>query len=155
MRDAADKFADAISLWSARHDGARPRGGYDNSLSNVYDSITENCSLYNVAGWAAAKFGTAGSTYGCTVGDVVVNTGYLPSDFFTKLDSPIVPYLKEFMIPGCGATTDAKTVYLLYVVEEPTAKEVADYDALATSCAMAGAYRTSYAMNTYIEIPIN
>lgn len=132
IRDAADKFADAIKVMQARMD-TFPSGGIN---SNVAVDSSKGCSNgsggFQAAGYYAAP--------GCTIGDAAVALGYLPPTFFTNL--PVnstygsqTAYGKYiFMVYACG--TPAKN-YLFYTLERRTTDEETNYSNVWSTCAAA------------------
>lgn len=132
MRDAADKFADAIKLMHVRA-GMFPKGGYG---STVAVSSTTGCAD-GAEGWQSASYFaiTGNPNYKCTIGDAAVAMGYLPSTFFNGIpyntrygavtDGPIA----GFMVYACGGIN-----YLFFALERRTADEETNYNNASASC---------------------
>ncbi|MFZ1258199.1 MAG: prepilin-type N-terminal cleavage/methylation domain-containing protein [Candidatus Saccharimonas sp.] len=78
VRDAADKFGDALRIWIANHDNRYPVGGYG-STSPV--AANGEC-LDGSDGYVDPK---AYGSNTCTIGDVLVAAGLLTPSFFSEL----------------------------------------------------------------------
>lgn len=133
LRDAADKFAEAIKLMQAKS-GTFPAGG---SGSNAV--ATSSGCANGQTGFQAYNYGVemSDNAYICTLGDAAVAMGYLPSTLFTGL--PINTWfgggnqkpLTVFMVYACG--TPAKN-YLFYTLERATDTEQSMFNNVKTTC---------------------
>lgn len=140
MRDAADKFADAIKLMQTRT-GMFPKGGYG---STTAVSATTGCTD-GANGWQVSAYyaKTANTNYKCTIGDAAVAMGYLPSTFFDNLPyNTLYGGLTEiFMVYPCGTS-----YYLFYSLEKASNEEAAALNTLAAGCGSAATARDTYKM---------
>ncbi len=140
MRDALDKFSDSISLWSSSHNGKMPFGGYVSTGGSTYDSTAQNCT--NATSQPATRWQDAGmssvipTAYACTIGDVLINTGYLPSDFFTKLpqNPKYTSNLQHFMVYTCTSDPTGKTYLAMASLTDPTNDDNASFQAAYNAC---------------------
>ncbi len=126
IRDAADKFSDAIKIWTMRNNNTLPAGG---SGSTVSVNASTGCSN-GANGYQAYNYHVAG--YVCTVGDALVAGSYLPASLFTSLPINVTTGNNGtvFMIYPCGGKN-----YLFYSLELPTSTETSAMTALSGSCA--------------------
>ncbi len=142
VHDAADKFADAILLWSAQKGGAMPKGGYTPSTSDAPSG--DDCTTA-AEGFQSYNLKTYSSTsYECTIGDSLVRTGYLTTDFFTQLppNSNIqqnysgIPNdkLNMFNLNTQNCPNMTKTWLLLYALDDPTPQDTSNFTSLISSC---------------------
>lgn len=148
VRDAADKYADALRLWMAHHNGQLPQGGSVAAGTTSTPDDVVGCTGGGTSGWANGNY--TSTNYPCTKGLALQAAGYLPADFFDNLP-PATRYntnTTNFMIYG----PISGKWYLFYSLERPTAEEVASYDALTTIYPHATTLRGSYIMNAYREI---
>lgn len=134
IKDAADKFADAISLWSANHSGAKPKGGWATAGSNSLNAAKDDC-VAGANGFQAYKTIDVSTTYDCTVGDVMVSSGYLTAPVFNNLpiNTAYTTNRYVFMIYPC--TNNANHWILSYSLEDPTSTDTANYNQIHTGCA--------------------
>lgn len=143
MRDALDKFADSMQLWGASRPSQLINGGFNSGAT--YDSATQNCTNPGivVTRWQDAGMSAIdGANYRCTIGDVLVNTGYLPSDFFTKLPkNPKYPTssLQHIMTYKCTSDATGRTYVVMASLESPTTDDDTEFASIYTSCWSAGA----------------
>ncbi len=143
IKDAADKFADAISLWSANHNGAKPKGGMAAAGSNALNVAKDDC-LVSGAGYQAYKVVDISTSYECTVGDVVVSSGYLTAPVFNNLpiNTAGTSNRQVFMIYPC--TNNANYWVLMYSLEDPISADTTNYNQIHTGCATSVADLTTY-----------
>jgi prepilin-type N-terminal cleavage/methylation domain-containing protein len=148
--DGMDKFADAVSLFTAKNYHF-PRGG--NSSTVAIGSGTECADGIN--GWAA--YG-----YLCDVEDTLVASGYLPSGFTNSL-SPNVNYspnetngAKSLMVyrASVSGTPPVEKWFVMTSMEAPTTDDTAHFNAEMTKCygSVLGSYspRDTYGMRNGI-----
>lgn len=132
-RDAFDKFADALMTWSVQHRGSMPYGG-KNTGGPTYDSANEVCTnpgALAVNGWQDYNYRASG--YTCTLGDMLVNSGYLPAALFTNLPPNVLSSTNgNFMAFTCP--TDTTKIILMAAQEAPSAKDTTAFDANYTAC---------------------
>jgi len=123
IRDAADKFSQAIELMSSKtNGGAMIKGGYGSTTAATATGCADGGGGYAAAGYNAAL---GPSSFVCTVGDAVVAGGYLQQSFFSGLPPNVgdgnTPY-KDFIIQWCSG--DSK-YYLFYSQESPSTDSLA------------------------------
>ena len=148
MRDAANKYVDALRLWMAAHNGEMPQGGSVSGGTASTPNDKVGCSGGGTSGWANGNYSS--TNYPCTKGAALQAAGYLPSDFFDKLP-PTTRYntnSTNFMIYG---PINGKW-YLFYSLEKPSDAEAAAYSALSTVYPYSATLKDSYSMNAYQEI---
>lgn len=131
IRDAADKFSDAIQLWSAQNSGAKPKGG---SGSTTPASATTGCAD-GANGFQDDNYGSIDSNYQCTVGDAMVATGYLTVGLFASL--PTNTYYTNstkmiFMIYPCA--NNANQWNLLFTLQSPATGDTSNINSVLTAC---------------------
>lgn len=143
IRDAADKFGDAIKLWTMRNNNTLPLGGSGSTVNNV--NANTGCSD-GANGYQAYMYRAAG--YQCTVGDALVAGNYLPASLFTSLPTNTTTGNNGtvFMVYPCGGKN-----YLFYSLELPTSAETSAMTALSGSCASWGTI-TAAGMKAYKDI---
>lgn len=145
VRDAADKYVDALRLWMAYHNGNMPQGGNIAAASVPDENL--GCSGGGSSGWANGNY--TNTTYQCTKGLALQTFGYLPADFFDNLP-PNPKYntnKTNFMIYPRGGKW-----YLFYALEAPTAAEESAMNALRAGWPQAETNYSSYGMRAYQEI---
>ncbi len=121
VRDAADKFAQAIELMSSKNNGgAMIKGGYGSTSSATSTGCADGGGGYQAPGYVARD-----SNFKCTLGDAVVAGGYLNSSFFTNLPPNVgdgnTP-LTDFIVQWCSG--DSRH-YLFYSQEMPSTDSLA------------------------------
>ncbi len=132
VRDAADKLADSVLLFSSKA-GRLPRGGWGSTTA--IGAGTECAD--GAEGWAAS------GTHTCTVEDTLIASGYLPAGFTAKLGATSG---QLFMLYSMGA--DKAMVF--YSQEAPTTADTTAFNAELTQCGInpagAVAQRDTYGM---------
>ncbi|NCU37492.1 prepilin-type N-terminal cleavage/methylation domain-containing protein [Candidatus Saccharibacteria bacterium] len=155
IRSAAEKFAGALELWSAKHNNTFPQGGSVTSGTLSTPDGPNGCTAGGTNGWANSNYAGTSLTYPCTVGQVMVYGGYLPADFFTKLpnNTRYNNNLTNYMVYRCY-NDEFKRRLLLYALEEPTQQERDTFASTLNSCGMSGSISTleGYGMRALIEI---
>lgn len=68
-------------LWSGNHNGAIPSGGSATAGTNGLNAQSDNC-ITGTIGWQGYRVIDIAATYQCTIGDVMVASGYLPAEMF-------------------------------------------------------------------------
>lgn len=121
IRDAARKLSDAFALWSADNPGVDPRSGGTSSVGPATATGCHSSSAGNNQDWVASSY----PGYGCTWGDILVASKYLPANFFSSLPPNTQNIwsnstLLNFTTYWCGSD-----FYLLYPLKKPTAADVA------------------------------
>lgn len=155
VRDAADKFADAIKLMQTRS-GSFPLGG---TGSTTAATSSAGC-VDGTNGWQAGGFNaaTGNANYKCTIGDAAIAMGYLPAAFFTSLPANAsygaltANGVYVFIVTSCGSP--AKN-YLFYTLERPAAEDTSSYNTATASgsCAlMTPAQLAAYGMKAAIDL---
>ena len=130
VRDAADKFADAIKLWSAANNSAQPAGGYGST-----SSATSTGCANGSTGFQDYQHVLQNSNYKCTLGDAMVATGYLSADLFNNLpgNTPLGGGLHEvFIVYPCA--NNANQWNLMYTLENPSATDTSTLNSTLTAC---------------------
>lgn len=135
-RDAFDKFVDALSLWSAANKGTVPYGGWNSSGGSVYNTDKENCTNPGnlaMAGWQDYNMKTVNPTnYGCTLGDVLVNGGYLPETLFTELPHDEGVY--NFMVYACPTDASGRTLIVMGNLASAKPEDTTNFDSTFNAC---------------------
>lgn len=158
VRDAATKFADAIQLYAVKYTNGRPPAGGYGSTSNISGTTCTN----GATGWQAYGVYTKNSNYMCTVGDAVVATGYLTTQFFDAL--PASTYTngtnKELFMTATCTTSQYPSAWLLFYNQEaPSPDETETFNSLLTQCGFnpsgAVSQRDTYKMHGAILIPFS
>ncbi len=146
MRDAADKFADAIKTMHARN-GSFPAGGLSSTTSA---NATTGCAD-GANGFQTYNYLATNANYKCTLGDAAVATGLLPDTLFTGLpkNTRFGTSADVFMVYSCNSK-----YYLFYAVEDPAAAETAAINALIVSCASLASARDTYGMRGVKELSV-
>lgn len=152
IRDAADKFSDAIQVWSAQNGGAQPKGG---SGSLTAANATTGC-VDGAQGFQDYGYGTYDANYKCTLGDAMVAMGYLSADLFNSLPSNTIlnGTKRIFMVYQC-ANNPTKQWNLLYTLQQPSASDTANINSVLTACGTNPAtstWITTYGMRGAIAI---
>ena len=123
IRDAADKFSQAIELMASKtNGGAMIKGGYGSTVAATSSGCADGGGGYAAAGYNAAL---GPSSFVCTVGDAVVATGYLTSSFFSSLPPNVADRntpLTDFIIQWCSGDS---RYYLFYSQEMPSTDSLA------------------------------
>ena len=127
--DGADKFADAISLFTAKNQHF-PRGG--SGSTSAIGTGTECADGVN--GWAATG-------YQCDIEDSLVASGYLPAGFTAGL-SPNTLYPSNttgsqtlmVYVASTAGTPPVKKVMVMYAMEAPTAEDTTHFNTELTKC---------------------
>lgn len=122
IRDAADKFADAIKVIQVRT-GAFPQGG---AGSTTPVDATNGCVNGSGGFQAPAVSGVV-----CTIGDAVVAMGLLPASQFTNVPTNGLggSTTQVFMVYTCGGKN-----YLFYTLEKPTTDESTNFTNVKATC---------------------
>lgn len=130
IRDAADKFSDAIQIWTARNGGVPPKGGWG---STVAANSTTGCAD-GAWGFQDYNYGSIDTNYKCTVGDALVASGDLSSALFTSLPASSVFNSTRmiFMIYPCSASVNSWI--FMYNLRVPTATDTANINSALTAC---------------------
>ena len=158
VRDAATKLADAIQLYATKYTNGRPPAGGYGSTSNLSGVTCTNGST----GWQAYGVYTKNSNYMCTVGDALVATGYLTTQFFDNL--PASTYTngtnKElFMTASCSTSKYPSAWLLFYNQEAPSQDETESFNNLLVQCGFDPAgpisQRDTYKMHGAVLIPFS
>lgn len=123
IRDAADKLADSVKLFIAKN-GRFPNGG-SGSTSVISGSECANGS---------GGFAITGST--CTIGESLIASGYLPSNFFDSLpqNTTYSNQAKNYSLMVFNHDTTNKRAVVLYTLEGATPTDDARFDAAAADC---------------------
>lgn len=154
VRDAADKFVDAIKLWSATNNGAKPNGGYMSTSSATITGCADGSG-----GFQDYMQATINPSYQCTLGDAMVATGYLTADLFNKL--PVNSYRvsinggsrQEFIIYPCA--NNSQQWNLMYTLDSPDASDTTRLNSVLNACGtnpVTYAPITTYGMRAIIPI---
>ena len=121
IRDAADKFSQAIELMSSKtNGGSMLKGGYGSTVAATATGCIDGGGGYQVPG-----YGTIDANFKCTLGDAVVAAGYLSTSFFTGLPPNVGDdntYKSDFITQWCSG--DGK-YYLFYSQEMPSTDSLA------------------------------
>lgn len=127
--DGMDKFADAISLFTAKNQHV-PRGGWGST--SAIGASTECADGVN--GWAATG-------YQCDVEDTLVASGYLPSGFTAGLSpNPVYPSnttgSQSLMVyvANTAGTPPVSKVMVMASMEAPTSDDTAHFNSELTKC---------------------
>jgi type II secretory pathway pseudopilin PulG len=147
--DAADKFADAIKLFTAKYEHF-PKGGAGST--SPIGASTECADGVN--GWAATG-------YQCDIEDSLVASGYLPSGFVaSQSPNPLYPAnvtgSQAFMVyvAATTGTPPVKKAMVMYSMEDPSAGDTANFNNELTKCygSVPGVYspRDTYGMKNGI-----
>lgn len=151
MRDAADKFADAIKLMQIKK-GSFPLGGSGSTVVATSTGCADGANGWQAGGYYAK---TNNASYRCTLGDAAVAMGYLPDTFFDNLPfntayGSSTNNAATFMVYTCGTKK-----YLFYSMEKPTTEESASLNnliAAPTSCVNAGTAKNTYGMRAVKDL---
>lgn len=121
IRDAADKFSQAIELMSSKtNGGAMIKGGYGSTTS-----VTSTGCADGGGGYQAPGYATRDANFKCTLGDAVIAGGYLTSAFFTSLPPNVADGntpLTDFIVQWCSGDS---RYYLFYSQEMPSSDSLA------------------------------
>lgn len=130
LRDAAVKVKDALLLWSANHDGGVPNGGWATAETNSYSSANENC-VGGLNGYLPPS--NPNPNYRCSVGDVLVNSGYLPAKLFDDLPPNGTEWgnRASMMLYRC---VDQNHAVLMTSLELPDASDKKTFESTVTDC---------------------
>ena len=124
IRDAADKFADAVQLFAAKN-GRLPRGG--NGSTVAIGAGTECANGAN--NWVSP------GAYSCTVEDTLVASGYLPAGFTSKLPQntsyPASTTVNRSLVLWASGTSMAMVYYTL---ESPAASDLTHLNTELVRC---------------------
>ncbi len=131
MRSAADKFADAILLWSSQNRNVKPVGGYGSTTT-----VTASGCGNGDGGFQDYQHVTINTNYQCTVGDAMVALKLLPAELFTKLPANSVGNTNKqnFHVQTCS--NNSNRWVLSYMLEDPTQQDTNNFDAILTGCGM-------------------
>lgn len=154
IRDAADKFSDAIQLWSAQNGGAQPKGGFG---STVAANATTGC-VDGSQGFQDYLYVNRDPNYKCTVGDAMVATGYLTADLFNSLPKSSVFNVTNMIFTIYPCWNNSKQMILMYNLQVPSASDTANINSILTACGADPAtspWTNSYGMRgaTLIRFP--
>ena len=139
IRDAADKVTDAIRLFATKN-SRFPKGG-SGSSALAYDSTSRDCTTGSGSGSVIPGDLT------CTIGNSLLNSGYLPTDFFAKL-----PANKEYdpaMAKNLSIITkqvDSTHMLVYYWLGDP---QSSDTTRLASEIARCGEVASPSEVTTY------
>ena len=137
MRDAADKVADALSLYLSKNNGQYPKGGY---LSTTPIGSGTAC-VDGANGWFES---TAYGANGCTIEDVLVANMYLPQGFSTTLPANTYKGNSTNQSLMLYTMSSGKAVMLYYTLEEPSAADNANFQSEMNRCGDPGIYSNTY-----------
>lgn len=129
LRDASVKVANAIQLFTAKHQHF-PRGGY-----GATSAISGTECADGVNGWLAKGAYGAG---GCTVEDTLIASGYLPAGFSADLPRNTLHTLgsgSNASIMVYKRTVSGKEkVMVFHAMEAPSDSDTATFNTELTNC---------------------
>lgn len=130
IRDAADKFADAIQVWSAQNGGMKPMGG---AGSTTPVSSTVGC-VDGAQGYEDYNQGSADPQYKCTIGDAMVAMGYLPADLFNSLPANSLYHVTKYIFQIYPCANNTNQWLLMYNLQAPNADDTTNLNNTLTAC---------------------
>ena len=149
VRDAADKFADAISLFAAKNtNNAMPAGGYGSTSA----ATSTGCADGSM-GFQGYQFSSFDANYKCTLADAVVAAGYLPAELFTGLPVNPVPGYNTPAVDFITQKCNDNATYLFYSQETPRQQDsTALSNLLSGTCSNVSSNVSGHGMGGYIKV---